>query len=247
MSAKSILTKRFRRSPWEVNKTKSAMYQVIVITRLFYYKSPRHKESDIIQFMITKKYEEFEDLYQKLNARLPSVILPNLPKKPLLINSGTFQERRKVMDDVMHLVARTQKLCCSPMVLEFLGVGKPKRPALETMTVSKEIFDEKKPSESPTEPEDVENTDQNAAEKEEPDLFTAVDLDSSASLQTEQEDAFAATKIGKLELHASLFEDEVEKLEQGNRDDLDLFIPADTKVDQKQTIDLDENTDGLLE
>ncbi len=71
------------------------------------------------------------------------MIFPNLPRKPLIVNSSTFQERRKFMDEVMHLVARTQKLCCSPMILEFLGVRKPKNPTVETITVSEDIFEEK--------------------------------------------------------------------------------------------------------
>ena len=50
----------------------------------------------------------------------------------------------------MHLVARTQKLCCSPMVLQFLGVRKPEKVAQETIVVSEEIFNEKKPEEVST-------------------------------------------------------------------------------------------------
>ncbi len=92
---------------------------------------------------MSKKYEEFEDLYHKLNNRFPSVLFPDLPKKPLLVNSTTFHERRKVMDEVMHMVARTQKLCCSPMILEFLGVRKPSKQTVGTMTVSEDIFEEK--------------------------------------------------------------------------------------------------------
>ena len=52
-----------------------------------------------------------------------------------------------MFDELMHLVARTQKLCCSPMVLEFLGVRKPDKPTHETITVSDELFSEKKAEE----------------------------------------------------------------------------------------------------
>ena len=47
------------------------------------------------------------------------------------------------MDEVLHLVARTQKLCCSPMLLEFLGVRKPQKRTQE-IVVSEDIFEENK-------------------------------------------------------------------------------------------------------
>ena len=90
-----------------------------------------------------KTYEEFVYLHEKLSGRFPSVLFPNLPKKSLITNSNTFQERRRVFDELMHLVARTQKLCCSPMILEFLGVRKPEKLTHETIVVSDDLFDEK--------------------------------------------------------------------------------------------------------
>ena len=90
-----------------------------------------------------KTYEEFVYLHEKLSARFPSVLFPNLPKKSLIGSNTNFQERRKVFDELMHLVAGTQKLCCSPMVLEFLGVRKPEKPTHETIVVSEELFNEK--------------------------------------------------------------------------------------------------------
>ena len=33
--------------------SKTATFNVIVITRLFYYKTPRHKESDVVQFLVS--------------------------------------------------------------------------------------------------------------------------------------------------------------------------------------------------
>ncbi len=78
-------------------------------------------------------------------------------------------------------------------------------------------------------------------------MFVAVDLDSSAALEPESEDAFTAAKSTKLELHASLFEDEIEGARP--KDDSDLFMPPEAKVDNGIKVDLglDENTDDLLE
>ena len=97
-----------------------------------------------------KTYEEFVYLHEKLSARFPSVLFPSLPKRSLINNSTVFQDRRRVLDELMHLVARTQKLCCSPMILEFLGVRKPDKPIHETITVSEELFNEKKTEEVST-------------------------------------------------------------------------------------------------
>ena len=49
-----------------------------------------------------------------------------------------------MLDELMQFVARTQKLCCSPMLLEFLGVRKPERAAQTTITVTEKIFEEEK-------------------------------------------------------------------------------------------------------
>ena len=83
-------------------------------------------------------------MYQKLAGRFPSVLFPGLPRKPLIVSTSAVHERRKVMDEVMHLVARTQKLCCSPMVLEFLGVRKPQRVSNQAIVVNDDIFEERK-------------------------------------------------------------------------------------------------------
>ena len=36
--------------------SKSAVFNVIVVTRLFYYKSHNHKESDVVQFMVCASF-----------------------------------------------------------------------------------------------------------------------------------------------------------------------------------------------
>lgn len=236
--------------------SKSALYHVIVITRLFYYKSPKHKESDVVQFMIPKRYEEFEDVYQKLAGRFPSVLFPGLPRKPLIVSTSAVHERRKVMDEVMHLVARTQKLCCSPMVLEFLGVRKPQRVSNQAIVVNDDIFEERKVEQTVAEPA-TDSSQSNgrasagnalqAKEEEQGDLFVPVDLDSSAASELDQEDAFAPSQTRKLELHASLFEDEVGKPEA--KEDSLLFTPADLRSELLAAADNDakeEDNDDLL-
>ena len=57
---------------------------------------------------------------------------------------------------------------------------------------------------------------------------------------------FAAANSAKLELHASLFEDEI--VNSGAKDESDLFIPKDAQVDVQRKVLLDdnENADDLL-
>ncbi|XP_065652145.1 uncharacterized protein LOC101235144 isoform X2 [Hydra vulgaris] len=96
----------------------SFQYHVIVITNLFYYKRSDLKDSDVVQFMVSKTFEEFEVLYHQLYKRFPSVIFPELPKKSLFSNDTAA--RFECMNKVLRMVAATQKLCCSPMVIAFL-------------------------------------------------------------------------------------------------------------------------------
>ena len=102
------------------------------------------------QCQISKRFEEFEELYQKLNARFPSVLFPALPAKSMIVNTSILLARKKFADELMHLVARTQKLCCSPMILEFLGVRKPSKSTQQTIVVSEDIYEENKSEEVKT-------------------------------------------------------------------------------------------------
>ncbi|EDO30226.1 predicted protein [Nematostella vectensis] len=78
----------------------TVLYHVIVVTRLFYFKTPgKHKESDIVQFMIPQKYTAFEELYNKLSQKFPSVIFSALPKKALYVSEQVVNDRRHVMED----------------------------------------------------------------------------------------------------------------------------------------------------
>lgn len=100
----------------------SVDYHIIVVTQLFYFKTPaKHKESDIVQFMIPQKYELFEELCNKLTQKFPSVVFDPPPKKPFLVNDTVLSARRQYMQDVLQQIARTPKLACSSLVLEFLG------------------------------------------------------------------------------------------------------------------------------
>ena len=43
------------------------------------------------------------------------------PKKSFLLSDAVMTERRRYMEEVLQQIARTPKLACSSLVLEFLG------------------------------------------------------------------------------------------------------------------------------
>ncbi|XP_014665705.1 PREDICTED: HCLS1-binding protein 3-like [Priapulus caudatus] len=98
-------------------------FSVIVITNLPYFKSPKHKNSDVIQFVLNKRYSEFEELHAKLSEAYPATLFPPLPHKGLLVSDDVLRERRAAADSFFKFIAKLPKVSSSPSVLQFLGVS----------------------------------------------------------------------------------------------------------------------------
>ncbi|XP_036235187.1 HCLS1-binding protein 3 [Molothrus ater] len=96
-------------------------YHIVVVTRLAAFKSSKHKPEDVVQFMVSKKYSEIEELYQRLAARYPQVSLPLLPRKVLFVGESDISERRAMFNDIMKFISKDEDLATSPELLEFLG------------------------------------------------------------------------------------------------------------------------------
>ncbi|NXJ66925.1 H1BP3 protein, partial [Rostratula benghalensis] len=96
-------------------------YHIVVVTRLAAFKSAKHKPDDVVQFMVSKKYSEIEELYQRLSARYPQVSLPLLPRKVLFVGESDICERRAMFNDIMKFISKDEDLATSPELLEFLG------------------------------------------------------------------------------------------------------------------------------
>ncbi|NXF74333.1 H1BP3 protein, partial [Sclerurus mexicanus] len=96
-------------------------YHIVVVTRLAAFKSAKHKPEDVVQFMVSKKYSEIEELYQRLTARYPQASLPLLPRKVLFVGESDICERRAVFNDIMKSISKDEDLATSPELLEFLG------------------------------------------------------------------------------------------------------------------------------
>ncbi|XP_078331587.1 uncharacterized protein LOC144625251 [Crassostrea virginica] len=98
-------------------------YQVVVVSNLPYFKSPKHKESDVVQFMVKKRFSDFEDLWNRLFEKHHSLVLPPVPKKALLVNDKLAMERRPGLEKFLSFLASSPKVCTSSLLLEFLGVN----------------------------------------------------------------------------------------------------------------------------
>ncbi|XP_051666483.1 HCLS1-binding protein 3 [Manacus candei] len=96
-------------------------YHIVVVTRLAAFKSAKHKPEDVVQFMVSKKYSEIEELYQRLTARYPQASLPLLPRKVLFVGESDICERRAMFNDIMKSISKDADLATSPELLEFLG------------------------------------------------------------------------------------------------------------------------------
>uniref|UniRef100_A0A2K6T111 HCLS1-binding protein 3 n=1 Tax=Saimiri boliviensis boliviensis TaxID=39432 RepID=A0A2K6T111_SAIBB len=105
-------------------------YQILVVTRLAAFKSAKHKPEDVVQFLVSKKYSEIEEFYQKLSSRYAAASLPPLPRKVLFVGESDIRERRAVFNDILRCVSKDAELAGSPELLEFLGTrGSALRPS----------------------------------------------------------------------------------------------------------------------
>ncbi|KAM4625777.1 HCLS1-binding protein 3 isoform 2-T2 [Polymixia lowei] len=96
-------------------------YQIIVVTRLAAFKSPRHKPRDTVQLVVSKKYSEIDEFYYRLVAQYPDISLPAMPRKALFVGEADIRERRATFDELVKFIAKNPTLAASPEVLDFLG------------------------------------------------------------------------------------------------------------------------------
>ncbi|XP_042536780.1 HCLS1-binding protein 3 [Dipodomys spectabilis] len=100
-------------------------YQILVVTRLAAFKSAKHRPEDVVQFLVSRKYSEIEEFYQKLNSRYPEASLPPLPRKVLFVGEADIRERRAMFNEILRCIAKDAQLASSPELLEFLGTRSP--------------------------------------------------------------------------------------------------------------------------
>ncbi|VDI68999.1 Hypothetical predicted protein [Mytilus galloprovincialis] len=98
-------------------------FYVVVVSNLQYFKSPKHKDNDVVQFMVQKRQADFESLHTKLTEKFPATILPSLPKKTLITSENAVKEKKLTLEKFLQFIAVTNKLVNCSVFLEFLGVN----------------------------------------------------------------------------------------------------------------------------
>lgn len=98
-------------------------FYVVVVSNLQYFKSPKHKDNDVVQFMVQKRLADFESLHAKLTEKFPATILPSLPKKTLITSENAVKEKKLTLEKFLQFIAVTNKLVNCSVFLEFLGVN----------------------------------------------------------------------------------------------------------------------------
>ncbi|XP_007937479.1 HCLS1-binding protein 3 [Orycteropus afer afer] len=111
-------------------------YQILVVTRLAAFKSAKHRPEDVVQFLVSKKYSEIEEFYQKLSSRYSTTSLPPLPRKVLFVGESDIQERRATFNEILRSISKDAELASSPELLEFLGTRSPGAVDLSSRDVS---------------------------------------------------------------------------------------------------------------
>ncbi|XP_071143824.1 HCLS1-binding protein 3-like [Mytilus edulis] len=121
-------------------------FYVVVVSNLQYFKSPKHKDNDVVQFMVQKRQADFESLHAKLTEKFPATILPSLPKKTLITSENAVKEKKLTLEKFLQFIAVTNKLVNCSVFLEFLGVnaikaGKFRTDVAETDDAQQETTD----------------------------------------------------------------------------------------------------------
>ncbi|KAM5163829.1 HCLS1-binding protein 3 [Mantella aurantiaca] len=96
-------------------------YQIIAVTTLPAFKSAKHRPEDVVQFVVSRKYSEIEEFYQKICSRYPKHSLPSFPKKVLFVGETDIRERRAAFNDIVKAIAQERELSTSAELCDFLG------------------------------------------------------------------------------------------------------------------------------
>lgn len=221
-------------------------YQLMVVSNLSYLKTPKHKETDNVQFTVMKKLTDFEEMHHKFNTKYSGTAFPQLPKKVLMMNDGIAKERRNTLDQFMRFLACTPKLCTDPVLLDFLGVSAMKAGKLKKIEVSESIVNKGDKSSEQKDQIDIEG--EVTSDSKDVNLF---DDDEDDANKDDDDDLFAAEDVpvdSKVDLKLFNEPDLSGALAEGEGQD--LFIAgsrSETKVTTAdQSKDDEETTDDLF-
>ncbi|XP_068260185.1 HCLS1-binding protein 3 isoform X1 [Nyctibius grandis] len=194
-------------------------YHIVVVTRLAAFKSAKHKPEDVVQFMVSKKYSEIEELYQRLAARYPQASLPLLPRKVLFVGESDICERRAMFNDIMKFISKDEDLATSPELLEFLGTKSTSAIDFKGKNIPEgkedeenealDFFKEEKTPELISELSSVENA-KKGEKKEEEEEEEEEDLDPLGIIKTKKPKKASVRPTKEEKPKLTIFEEEVD-------------------------------------
>ncbi|XP_075353964.1 HCLS1-binding protein 3 [Mycteria americana] len=197
-------------------------YHIVAVTRLAAFKSAKHKPEDVVQFMVSKKYSEIEELYQRLAARYPHASLPLLPRKVLFVGESDICERRAMFNDIMKFISKDEDLATSPELLEFLGTKSTSAMDFKgkNIPVDKEkedeenealdFFKEEKTPDLISQLSAVENAKKGGGKEEEEEEDEEEDLDPLGIMRTKKTKKASAHPTKEEKPRLTIFEEEVD-------------------------------------
>ncbi|XP_076457269.1 uncharacterized protein LOC143291302 [Babylonia areolata] len=216
-------------------------YQIVVVSSLSCFKLPSHKESDIVQFTLFKKFPEFEDLRARLNEAFSGTAFPPLVKKSLIVNDAVIKERRNNLDAFLRFLSATPRVVTCSHVLTFLGVetqkakrfasGETEASSTHGEGTDKEEKDEENKQEGMTSSNLFE-------EEEEEDGEDFLSTATSAGAAKEDNDDFFSTadSPSPSATDARLFESQDLKRELTVEDEKDFAFVPDAIITKRQVV-----------
>ncbi|KAL5013680.1 hypothetical protein ScPMuIL_007950 [Solemya velum] len=235
-------------------------YHVVVVSRLSFFKSPKHKDGDVVQFMVPRKYKEFEDLHTKLNEVHPATVLPPIPRKTLVVSRAVAMERQGSLEKFLKFLAMTPKLCTSVPLLQFLGVSSMKAGSYrkqsdkgeeETHPEHTEEIDDDVEGKTQEVPDDL--FEEEGDEEIDTDLFTADDRlrEDSGELLEEQPEERRTRLFDNPDLGGAVdFGEDVDLFVPGSIEDGPSLRPESSLVTTENNSDLfkiEDDLDKLLD
>lgn len=80
------------------------------------------KSSMVPSWSVQKRFSHFERLWELLAERHPTIAMPMIPRKSVVVTTTTANHRRKVLEKALHAVYRVIELAVDEVLLDFLDV-----------------------------------------------------------------------------------------------------------------------------
>lgn len=220
----------------------TVFYQVVVVTNQSIFKTPSHKESDVVQLSVERKWADFEEMRAKLNEAFAGTMLPAIDKKSFIVNDSVLKERRNSLDNFVKFLASVTKLAKSAPVLQFLGVDalRANKTKLEDKSDEKKAASAKDTEKVPDPEADVDVFGERQESADTGDLFDDDEQDEGdeVTFGTDKED------FGRSRGSFSMFEAQDMKENIDEEDEKEFSFVPDAIITKREVVVLDTGDDN---